>query len=127
MKSTFRFVFLTVAMIVAFGAVTVCNAQDDEDEAGGYVPARVNDANVVAAANFAARERARKTGTTVRLLEINSAKQQVVAGMNYEMCLEVGVKSGQSQESVYFVTAVVYQDLKKSFSLTSWSKSNCDD
>ncbi|HNQ15414.1 MAG TPA: cystatin domain-containing protein [Pyrinomonadaceae bacterium] len=127
MKSTFRFVFLTVAMIVALGAVSVCNAQDDDDEAGGYVTARVNDANVVAAANFAVRERGRTSGTAVRLVRINSAKQQVVAGMNYELCMQVGVKSGQNQESVYFVTAVVYQDLKKVFSLTSWARENCDD
>lgn len=126
MRSPFRLVFLTAAILIAFGAASVCNAQDD-DEAGGYVPARVNDTNVVAAANFAVRERGRNSGTTVRLVEISSAKQQVVAGMNYELCMEVGVKSGQGQESVYFVTAVVYQDLKKVFSLTSWTKSNCDD
>ncbi len=124
-KNIFAFVF--AAMLLAIGSASVCRAQDD-DEAGGYVPARANDPAVVAAANFAVREKARKSGSSIRLIGVKSAQQQVVAGMNYELCMQVaGKEAGETDESRWFVTAVVYQNLQKVYSLTSWDSSDCGD
>lgn len=115
---------IVAGALIALSSAGNCRAQDD-DEAGGYVPVRANDANVAAAGNFAVRERARTSGTAVRLVEIKSARQQVVAGMNYELCIEVGVRPRGESEEVYFVTAVVYQNIRKAYSLTSWTESDC--
>jgi hypothetical protein len=42
--------------------------------------------------------------------------------------MEVGAKGpGQQQESVYFVTAVIYENPQKVYSLTSRQQTDCGD
>lgn len=124
MKFKLNICVLFAIAFLTFGAVSNCFAQDD-DEAGGYVKASVTDANVKAAANFAVKEKA-KQGATVNLLKIDNAQMQVVAGVNFELCLEINYKAKNSDEAIrQFIKTVVYRDLKNVFSLTSWTEDDC--
>lgn len=81
---------------------------------GGYASARVDDPQVKAAAEFAVREQAKTSGQPLKLVRIRSAEQQVVAGMNYRLSLDV--RDSRNRR----VRAVVYRDLKNNLSLSSW-------
>lgn len=94
----------------------------DDDEAGGFVSARVDNPEVVASARAAVSQQASKSGSSISLVSINSAKQQVVSGMNYEMCLTVQI-DGETTT----VTAVVYVNLQKARSLRNWVVQDCGD
>lgn len=82
---------------------------------GGWADASTGDEAVVAAAEFAAREQS-KNGKPITVQSIKSAKQQVVAGMNYQVELSVD-EAGQPRNA----EAIVYQDLQQTHSLTSWT------
>lgn len=55
------------------------------------------------------------------MVSIRQAKQQIVAEMSYEVCLEVNVKKSGKKSVKRFVKAVVYKNLKNVYSLTSWT------
>lgn len=85
---------------------------------GGYKPAQIDDERVVAAANFAVSKRA-ETNTEqegLTLDSIDKAEMQTVAGINYRLCMTVSLDEESQQ-----VQAVVYQNLKQVYSLTSWT------
>lgn len=87
---------------------------------GGYSDVPVTDPGVIAAANFAVSEQAGKEHAPrghhgFKLDEILSAKQQVVAGMNYDLELKVKVNHGKKNAQ-----AIVYKNLRDSYQLTSW-------
>jgi hypothetical protein len=119
---------LSVAFALCLGLTLTVPAHatgfclQDEDEAGGFAPARVNDPEVVASAKAAVSQQASKSGSSISLVSIDKAKQQVVAGMNYEMCLTVKI-DGETTN----VTAVVYVNLQKSRSLRNWVVQDCGD
>lgn len=69
------------AAVLLFGGSTRTSAQVP----GGYAPARVNDPDVQAAAKFALSARDAK----LKLLGIEQAQQQVVAGQNFRLTLKV--------------------------------------
>jgi hypothetical protein len=92
-------------------------------QVGGYRPLAKTDPNAVAAANFAITAQSTKTGYTFELLELVKAERQVVAGLNYKLCMQVSADSDEP----FFVQAVVYVDLKKNSKLTSWTDSDCGD
>ena len=75
--------------------------------AGGYSSVATNDPNVKSAADFAAKS---LTNGQAGVKNISSAEQQVVAGMNYRMNIEL------TNGSKYNVT--VYKDLQGGMSLT---------
>jgi cystatin-C len=89
--------------------------------AGGYGPVDTKDPQVRAAARYAVavENKKIKSGVIFRLLV--KAEQQVVAGMNYKVCLKV--KNGKR---IRYATAVVYRDLKGKRSLTSWEWGECN-
>ena len=94
--------------------------------AGGYAQVSIKDKNVVKAAKFAVKERAKSQNTKVNLVEIKNAKMQVVAGRNYEMCLLTNYLNKRSNQLVdQFVRVVVYRDLKNKYQLTSWTQEPC--
>jgi len=95
-------------------------AQDDEPLAGGYIKMTVNSAEAQSAAKFAVSSRARRTGKRIVLWKLVGASQQVVAGMNYRLCMRV-FENGKART----VTAVVYKNLRNRRSLTSWTKGGC--
>ena len=88
--------------------------------AGGYADTEVTSAEAKRAARVAVRARATRTHTTVTLLKINKAETQVVAGLNYRICMRV-----REGKHVKTVTAIVYQNLKNKYSLTNWKAGGC--
>jgi hypothetical protein len=87
---------------------------------GGYTSIDLADPAVRAAADYAVSEQTSRTGTAVFLRRVARAERQVVAGLNYRLCLEVTV--GDKPEEVQ---AIVYRDLQQRFSLTQWSSGGC--
>ena len=89
--------------------------------AGGYGAVDKNDPEVKAAAKYAVAAETRHAHHTIKLISINKAEQQVVAGMNYKVCMKV-----RDGKKTRWATAVVYQNLKNKRSLTSWDWGACN-
>ena len=125
MRKSSRWAVGPLALVVAFVCAAVAAAQP---RVGGYNTAETNDAEVVAAAEFAVSSRAEQEGTTLSLVAVARAEIQVVAGRNYKLCLEVkaGDETDAGEESQY-VQAVVYQNLQRKYTLKSWEPSACAD
>jgi hypothetical protein len=116
-----RMVARAAALLFVIGGAGVCFGQQ-EIIAGGYADASVTDADVVRAAQFAVKKRARAQKAAVRLAAISKARVQVVAGLNYELCLEIDVKrKADKKADRQFARAVVFRSLKNSLSLTNWT------
>jgi hypothetical protein len=119
-------IFLSLSLVLLFliGAAPV--SAQDEKQAGGYTEISIKDKNVIKAARFAVRERAKSQNTTVNLVEIKNAKTQNVAGRNYEICLLTNYLNKRSDKLVdQFVRVVVRRDRKNKLSLTSWTQEYC--
>ena len=84
--------------------------------AGGYSEASNSDPEALAAARFAIKKEAQKLRAIVSLRAIKRAEVQVVAGLNYRLCMTVRIKRKTQP-----VTAVVYKNLKQKYSLTTWT------
>ena len=82
---------------------------------GGYAKIGVLDKQVVEAATFAVKDQAKKEGAQIELVKIVDAKRQVVAGMNYQLLLEVNSQGVTSK-----VHASVWKKLDQSLDLTEW-------
>jgi Aspartic acid proteinase inhibitor len=87
---------------------------------GGYADTSNSDPEVVAAARFAVHAERQKLHVRIALLSIKHAEVQVVAGLNYRLCLKVKIK-GKTRN----VNVVVYKNLKQKYSLTIWSANGC--
>lgn len=85
---------------------------------GGWGKAEVDDPDVVAAAEFAVKETQAKH-KKLTLDRIVGAAQQVVAGMNYWVDLEL-TDRGSGKPVPRKAEAVIYRDLDGKHSLTSW-------
>ncbi len=81
--------------------------------AGGWSNVSVKNKQVVAAARFAAKEWAMQE--IVKFKKIISARQQVVAGMNYELTLLMKHEK-RTQKAV----AVVWKKTDGTYQLVSW-------
>lgn len=92
--------------------------------AGGYATADVKDPQVMAAAKFAVgaqNTKLKRIGSRAyALLEISKAEMQVVAGLNFHVCIKT--KLGTNTRSA---EAVVYRDLQQKLSLSSWAWKKC--
>ena len=104
--------------VLGFLTVGVVTAQTTQI-VGGYGDAANNDKDVVAAANFAVGAKS-KQNSKLNLISIDRAEKQVVAGLNYRLCLTV--KDARAQQQA---TAIVYQNLQNKMSLTSWTNGDC--
>ena len=121
MKKNLRLAMVFVAFYVTFGGVSEAFAQPPQPPiVGGYQGASRIDRQVVSAARFAVNSQNGKRGDRISLISIERAEKQVVAGINYRLCLKVK-RNGKAQE----VTAVVYQDLQRRYSLSSWKVKSC--
>lgn len=87
---------------------------------GGYSKAATEADDVIAAADFAAAEQNKKDDNNLRVIAVKTAEKQVVAGMNYRLCVEV--MTGGDEGEKYLAKTVVYQNLQQAYSLTSWAK-----
>ena len=116
MKTPLCLALLLVASGLLVGAV--CPSQAAEQIVGGYSNASITNAEVVAAAQFAVKAQAATSEQkiVITLVELLSARQQVVAGMNYRLRLKVKV-DGKVKE----VEAVVWRKLSGEHELTSWT------
>jgi hypothetical protein len=90
--------------------------------AGGYASASADDAQVLAAARFAVRAAKRRRGARVQLVAVERAETQVVAGINYRLCLRV-----REGKRTHEAGAVVYENLRRRLSLTEFNPGGCHD
>jgi hypothetical protein len=86
------------------------------DEVGGFVEVGAGNSKVLKAAQFAVLKQAERTNSNIKLISIVSAKQQLVAGMNYQLVLIVSI-NGENQK----VSTVVYSKLDGTYQLRSWN------
>jgi len=89
---------------------------------GGYQSKAVDDKEVTAAADFAVSKRTETNSEQegLELVSIDKAESQVVAGINYRLCLTVSLDDEQQQ-----VQVVVFKSLKGEYSLKSWEPKDC--
>jgi hypothetical protein len=82
---------------------------------GGWSSVTINESAVKKAAENAVKIQAEKTRESLELLSIEKAKQQVVAGMNYELRLEIS-RNGQETAAI----VIVWAKLDGSYQVTEW-------
>ncbi|PYS21713.1 MAG: hypothetical protein DMF72_16300 [Acidobacteria bacterium] len=114
-----RIANIAVMLVAALTTVPcmLSGAQARQEQiAGGYSETANSDPDALAAARFAIKNEAQKLRALVSLRSIKRAEVQVVAGLNYRLCMTVRIK-----RKTQLVTAVVYKNLKQKYSLTSWT------
>jgi hypothetical protein len=125
MKRNLRFGVVLIALGLILGGVIAVSGQR---VLGGYSPIANDNADVVAAADFAVEEQSKKQEMTYKLVSIEKAERQSAAGSNFRMCLKVGYrKEGDDEDTTEFVKVVVHRNLQQEHSLTSWAQENCGD
>ncbi len=87
---------------------------------GGYSEASVENQDIVKAAKIAVAVESKKSRKRLTLLSVLHAQSQVVAGVNYKICLRVRGR-GRTKTA----EAVVYRNLQQAYSLTSWEWKTC--
>jgi hypothetical protein len=117
------------AALVALGVVCVCVvAGAARQRVGGYKEVATDDPEVVAAAKFAVGAQGEKQKATIKLVSVEHAESQVVAGINYRLCLKVEVSDpSEDVDTTQEVKTVVYKNLQRQYSLTSWEEAECGD
>jgi hypothetical protein len=130
MKKSLQVLMVLVALGIAFGCATVGLGQG-RPIVGGYKEAATDDAEVVAAAEFAVSARKEQEGGPLSLVSIKRAERQVVQGTNFRLCLEVkAADETDAGVDSQDVRAVVWQKLtrpgaEKQYQLTSWEEADC--
>lgn len=126
MKQNLRSHLILAALGIIFGCAGLSCAQTEGPIVGGYGTADVKDPDVIAAAKYAVKKQAKKQGVKIKFMSINKAETQVVAGLNYRLCINVEVREkGKKTYTPMFAQAIVFKDLKQKFSLTSWTEYAC--
>lgn len=123
MKNIFRMILIAVIAITSISnvsAVRFVRVPQQEPMAGGYRDIAKDDPEALAAARFAIKVQSRKLHTRISLVSIQLAEVQVVAGLNYRLCMKVKVR-----RKTQSATVVVYKNLKQKYSLTSWTPGDC--
>jgi hypothetical protein len=127
MKKSLRIATVLVVLSVAFGCVIVGLAQN-RPIVGGYKVVATDDPEVVAAAEFAVSEKKGQQDGPLSLVSIEHAERQVVAGMNYRLCIKVkAADETDAGEETQDVKVVVFRSLQKEYSLKSWDEENCSE
>lgn len=130
MKNNLRMLIVCAALGFIFGGATNNFAQTEMKEpiTGGYNYVATTDAQVAAAANFAVKAQAKKQRAKIKLTTIKKAEQQIVAGMNYSICLQVETRErGKKTYVPQTVQAVVFLSLEQKYELESWTVAACSD
>jgi hypothetical protein len=123
MNRILRLAIIAVIAITTFTSVTAVKslpAPPQEPIAGGYGETARDDPEALTAARFAIQNQSRKLHSRISLAAIKRAEVQVVAGLNYRICMTVKIK-----RKTRTVTVVVYRNLKQKYSLTSWMEGDC--
>ena len=124
MKSKRRISIISSSLAVIFALAAVGSAQ----KTGGYKKNSTSDEGARAAADFAVENRSASTNVTVSLVGVEHAEAQVVAVVNYRLCLKVTSSNALNEaDATVNVRVVVYQNLKREYKLTSWVEEKCKD
>src|SRR3712207_6760515 len=116
MRKLFRAAPAVLALGVVFGSAAAVGARRPGPKGGGYKQVAADAPEVVTAAKFAVAARARAQETEVRLVSVESAERQTVAGANYRLCLKVEEADAENNvEVTETVRAVVYRSLKNAY------------
>ena len=116
-----RFAVVLFVLAIALGTIGA-SAQ----RLGGYREIDKSDEGAAAAAAFAVKAQSENKEMTYKLVSIEHAESQVVAGINYRLCLKVGYhKQDDDVDTTEFVRVVVNRNLQNQHSLTSWTEENC--
>lgn len=103
-----------IAVLVTFACLYSSVFSAQLQMVGGYSSVSAKDKEVIAAAKFAIKEKSKSN--ELKLLEVEEAERQVVAGMNYKMWLKV-----ESEGKTKSAEVVVWKKLSKEYALTSWA------
>jgi hypothetical protein len=128
MKKRSRVVSFFVALVIALSCAAVGMAQTQRPILGGYKPIAKDNEGVLAAAEHALSAQGEKEGLTFKLVSVEQAEYQVVAGTNYRLCLKVATEdeegeSGETQD----VKVLVFRSLQNAFTLKSWEVAECSE
>ena len=114
-----------LATLLVIGIIFGCAAATAQ-RLGGYREIDKADEGAAAAAEFAVKAESEKKEMTYKLVSIEHAESQTVAGINYRLCLKVGYhKQDDDVDATEFVRVVVYRSLQNQYSLTSWTQEDC--
>lgn len=128
MKIKLSFFIVLTSLFIFFGSAKNSFAQT-EQITGGYGDADVTDKDVIKAAKFAVKKSSQIQNATITLRSITKAQIQVVAGINYKLCLEINYKRKSDKKTVRrYAQTVIYRNLKNVHSITNWmvSKNSLD-
>ncbi len=111
-------------MKILFGLVLLGSLAAAQQMPGSFGNADIKNPQVIAAAKYALETKntamKRSGSRAYTLLEIEKAQIQVVAGLNYRVCIKVKLGSVQR-----VAEAMVYQNLQQQYSLSSWTWGKC--
>jgi hypothetical protein len=129
MKKKSFVIIILVALSVVCGSVIAGLAQQQRPPmVGGYKEIATDAAGVKEAAEFAVGAQGKKENATIKLISVERAESQVVAGMNYRLCLKVEVASEDEDVDVkQQVKVVVFRSLQKQYTLRSWEEEDCSE
>ena len=122
-----RNILLVASLLVAIGVTFGSSAAGQKAPlVGGYKTVATDDPEVTAAARFAVAEQGKKDTTTIKLLSVESAERQTVAGANYRLCLKVEVEDADNNVDVTEnVKVLVFKSLQRAYTLKSWEEEDC--
>ena len=113
-----------LVLALLFGVFAVAAKAQAEPMVGAYGDLSVRSKDAKAAAAVAIKTySSTHTKDRVSLVKILKAEEQVVAGMNYRICMIVKNRKGIRRT----VTAVVYRPPNKKMRSTAWDPGSCKD
>lgn len=113
---------------LAVWALALSSAMVSAQRVGGYREIDKADEGAATAADFAVKAESEKKEMPYKLVSIEHAEAQTVAGINYRLCLKIGYhKQDDDVDTTEFVRVVVFRSLQNQYSLTSWTEENCGD
>lgn len=137
MKKSFTLVSSLVIVSFVLGCAAAALAQEGRPQirTGAYRKIdkdNEKDAKVmeeaVAAAEFAITKQGEKEETEIKLVSVESAEVQTVAGAKYRLCLKVEVAGkGDEADVSQDVKVEVYKNLQRQYTLSSWKEAECGD
>ena len=129
MNNNLRILLFIAVFGIIFGCASNTFAQTAPPiKVGAYDEIEPTNADVIAAANFAVKMQAKKQRANIKLVAVNYATRQVVAGMNYQVCMNVETTDRKTKIAApQNVQAIVYRNLGGKYKLTSWTVAACTD
>jgi len=120
---------LAALLLAALGAVfgsPAAGARQKSPVVGGYKEVATDDPEVTNAADFAVAAREHTTKEKVKLVSVESAERQTVAGTNFRLCLKVETEDADNNvDATETVKVLVFKSLQKAYTLKSWDKEDC--